>query len=421
MRILFLTNYYPPHALGGLEQSCQEVFEGLSARGHACRLLTSMHGTSNRALETEGVWRALYPEMDLRPLWNAVTFFTARKRREARNLKRLEVAVTDFKPDVIFIWGMWNLHRSLAVLAEGLLPGRVAYRFADYWPVLPGQYEQYWQHEPRSLLTILPKRILRWIALNLLARERPLAPLRFDHAMCVSAATRQKLLEAGVPISHARVIHTGLEPGKFSAAGRSYRTAPADPLTILYAGRVTEEKGVHTAIGALARIPAGNGAAVRLDIAGSGPPVYLSKLEELAARKGLDRNVRFLGRIPPEKMPELMRTRDAIVLPSIWPEPFARVVLEGMMSGMVVLATESGGTGEILIDSHNGLMFPAEDEDALAQQLERLRTDPAFGEKIARTAEKEAAEKFSHRAMLDAIEAFLAGAALEGAQESGAG
>ena len=44
MRILFLSNFYPPHAIGGYEQWCQEVADRLQARGHVVTVLTSRYG-----------------------------------------------------------------------------------------------------------------------------------------------------------------------------------------------------------------------------------------------------------------------------------------------------------------------------------------------------------------------------------------
>ena len=421
MRILFLTNYYPPHSLGGLERSCQDVLEALVKRDHACLLLTSMHGTGNRRSEEGRIRRWLYPEMDMRPIWNAVTFFTRRKQRETHNLVRLEETVAEFRPDVIFIWGMWNLHRSLAVLAERLLPGRVAYRFADYWPTLPSQHELYWRHEPRGRLTSLPKRLIRGIALSVLARERQEQPLRFDHVMCVSDATRQELLEAGVPVTHARVIHTGLDPESFSSDGRIFRSEPGDPLAVLYAGRLNPDKGVHTAVEALARLSGEQQRTIRLDIAGSGPVPYVKELKGLAERAGVADRVTFLGQVPPEEMPALLRARDILVVPSIWPEPFARVVLEGMMSGMVVVATANGGTSEILVDGHTGLFFPAADENALAERLEKLRDDPGLGKRLGQAAGETVGAQFSKTAMIEAIEAFLSEAARAPARAVGTG
>ena len=136
MRILFLTNFFLNHGSGGEEQSCLQVVEGLKQRGHTTLVLTSMHGTNNVPVEKDGIFRSLYLEMDLVPFRNSITFFTRRKARERHNLRCFERVLGQFEPDIIFIWGMWNLPRSLAASAEARFPDKVVYRFATYWPTL---------------------------------------------------------------------------------------------------------------------------------------------------------------------------------------------------------------------------------------------------------------------------------------------
>jgi glycosyltransferase involved in cell wall biosynthesis len=70
-------------------------------------------------------------------------------------------------------------------------------------------------------------------------------------------------------------------------------------------------------------------------------------------------------------MPGLLRKFDVLVLPSIWPEPFSRAVLEGLVSGLVVVATRSGGTPEIIVDGENGLLFTPNDPEELAKKIAR--------------------------------------------------
>src|SRR4030067_2083419 len=112
MRILFLTNYYLVHGSGGEQQSCLQVVEGLNQRGHATLVLTSMHDTNNVPVEADGISRSLYLEMDLVRWRHSLTFFTQRKAREKHNLQCFESVLEQFQPDIIFIWGMWNLPRS---------------------------------------------------------------------------------------------------------------------------------------------------------------------------------------------------------------------------------------------------------------------------------------------------------------------
>src|SRR5690349_13576801 len=200
MRVLFLTNFYMDGS-GGEEQSCQQVVGGLKQRGHSTLVLTSMHGSNNLPVEVDGVCRSLYLEMDLVPLRHSLTFFTQRKTREKHNLELFARVLQQFDPDIIFIWGMWNLPRSLAGLAENRYPHKVVYRFASYWPTLPSQHEFYWRALGRSWYSRIPKQFLGSVALAMLKKETQQTSLMFRQAICVSAATRKGLVEAGIPVS----------------------------------------------------------------------------------------------------------------------------------------------------------------------------------------------------------------------------
>ena len=208
MRILFLTNFYQVNA-GGEEQSCQQVVEGLAQRGHTTLVLTSMHGTNNVPVEAGGIHQALYLEMDLVPLRHSITFFTKRKAREKHNLQVFENVLQHFDPDIIFIWGMWNLHNSLPALAEARYPHKVVYRFATYWPTLPSQHEVYWRIPGRNWYSRFPKWVLGQFALAMLGAEVRQHPLIYEHAICVSATTRDILVKAGIPISNAQIVLHG--------------------------------------------------------------------------------------------------------------------------------------------------------------------------------------------------------------------
>ena len=172
MRLLNLTNFYPPHARGGYEEWCEEVTNALRARGHTVTVLTSrFRGTSVVGPDPPWVHRDLHLEMDLAPLRNAVRFFTVRQEQERANLDRLSAWVDAFDPECILVWGMWNLHRSLPALAERLRPNRVAYYFGDYWPALPSQYHAYWNGPARNWMTAAIKTPLRRTALQEMARD----------------------------------------------------------------------------------------------------------------------------------------------------------------------------------------------------------------------------------------------------------
>jgi glycosyltransferase involved in cell wall biosynthesis len=413
MRILFLINFYQVHGSGGEEESCRQVVEGLKQRGHTTLVLTSMHGFNNSSVEVDGIYRSLYLEMDLVPWRHSITFFTRRKAREKHNLQVLERVIQQFDPDIIFIWGMWNLPNSLPAFAEARYPHKVVYRFATYWPTLPSQHEFYWRTPGRSWYSWLPKRVLGHVALAMLAKDVQKHPLTFRHAICVSAASRDILVKAGIPISNARIIYTGLDINKYLDAEQNQRGHDERGLNLLYAGRLTSDKGIDTAIEAMIKLVFDQGhREIQLSLAGSGSVEYENHLRGLVNEAGLTGHVSFLGWVSPEEMPGLLRKFDVLLLPSIWPEPFSRAVLEGMISGSVVIATRTGGTPEIVLDGENGLLFTPGNSEDLAQKIARLVDDPELRRKLAEAGKQTIMERFTIARMMDDIESFLEAVAL---------
>jgi glycosyltransferase involved in cell wall biosynthesis len=212
-----------------------------------------------------------------------------------------------------------------------------------------------------------------------------------------------------VPVSHARIIYTGLDVERYKNGGEQRSLYHEDPnLNLLYAGRIYPEKGIDIVIEAMIKLVHGQGKRdLRLSLAGSGSTQYENHLHQLVNQAGLSDFVSFLGWVQPDEIPGLLRRFDVLLLPSIWPEPFARVVLEGMISGLVVVATPTGGTKEILRDGENGLLFAAGDAEDLAQKIVRLAADPGLRRRLALAGQQTVVERFPKTKMMDEIESYL--------------
>jgi glycosyltransferase involved in cell wall biosynthesis len=207
---------------------------------------------------------------------------------------------------------------------------------------------------------------------------------------------------------HARIVHTGLNVENYSNSERHHRDADDRGRNLLYAGRLVADKGIDTAIRAMAKLVFNRGQRdMRLSLAGSGSTDYENYLHSLVSQAGLTDYVSFLGWVSPEEMPELLRKFEVLLVPSIWPEPLARIVLEGMATGLVVLATPTGGTREILTDGENGLLFAPDDPEDLAQKIVRLADDSTLRRKLARAGRQTVAERFTVMKMLDEMESYL--------------
>jgi glycosyltransferase involved in cell wall biosynthesis len=408
MQLLFVTNFYPPASRGGYEQWCQEAAEGLRARGHEVVVLTSRHGRASLTQpDPEWIYRELHLEMELVSLRNGIQFFTSRSAREKENLAWLRRLMADFTPDAVLIWGMWNLPRSLAALAEALLPGRVAYYMGDYWPTLPSQYEYYWQSAPRNWATAAPKMVLGFLARRILALEkRP--NLQLAHVLFPTEFMRAEFNRRHISMGQTAVIYGAADTAPFVSANGSKRVHLDDFLTLLYVGRLTTEKGVHTAIEALGCLVHSRGLKqLKLIIVGSGEPDYEAHLYYLVQQQNLAPFVTFLGAQPKESLPELYHQADIFLFTSIWPEPFGRVLVEAMAAGIAVVGTTTGGAAEILTENENALTFAPGDAAGLANQIVRLVESPSLRQRLIAAGKQIALTRFDVCRMTEEIETYL--------------
>lgn len=349
--------------------------------------------------------RELNLEMEIASLRNAVQFFTARKQREEENLTLLQRTIETHQPDAILLWGMWNLSRSLPSLAERLMPGKVVYYVGDYWITLPDQFENYWNAPPRNFITGLPKGLLKPVAKHILAREEKPA-LQLEHALFPSAFMRDELKRRGVSPKNAQIVYGAIDTAPYLEYRD--RTQPNDRTSLLYVGRLTREKGVHTGIEAAARLVHTYGLKkLNLTIIGDGDPDYATHLRQLVDRMNLASFVTFMPAQPKEALPSLYHQSDILLFTSIWAEPFGRVIVEAMASGLAVVGTKVGGASEILVDGENALTFTSDDPESLSLQLKRLIESPALRERLAASGRETAINQFDIRRMTTEIESYL--------------
>jgi glycosyltransferase involved in cell wall biosynthesis len=175
----------------------------------------------------------------------------------------------------------------------------------------------------------------------------------------------------------------------------------------VYVGLLVPHKGVHTAIEALSLLPVETRERVQLTILGSGHPEYEQTLRRQVVETNLSEHVTFAHPIPRTDLPAFLARHHVLLLPSIWEEPLALIMQEGLASGLVVVGSATGGTREIIRDGENGLLFPAEDASRLAGHVARLARDASLWQALARRGQEEARCLFDLSRMVGDIEAYL--------------
>ncbi len=181
--------------------------------------------------------------------------------------------------------------------------------------------------------------------------------------------------------------------------------APAVPVRdgpgagFVFLGRLTPEKGVDTLLEAW-RGP--NNQAERLGtltIVGSGP-------SEAELRAMAPPGVHFLGDVPAEQVPALIRAARAVLIPSRWEEAAVpRVALEAYASGVAVISSDRGALPEGVVDDETGIVLPADDPAAWREATSRMGAD-GTDERLGRGALTLWRERYGPQAGLAALEAL---------------
>jgi len=210
-----------------------------------------------------------------------------------------------------------------------------------------------------------------------------------DAVACVSAGQAAKVVRSGVHADCVRVVHDSVDPSRFTgggAAGRAIMQAlfPTPRAVIIVGvGRQSPEKGFDQLVEA-ARLLVRDSDSVGIVLIGDGPDRPL--LEDRVRAAGLSGHVAFAGFRA--DIDRLLPGADILAQGS-FTEGLPNVVLEACAAGIPVVATDVGGTSEIIDEGVNGLLVPAGDPAALAAGLldlvrsaERRRSMGARGREL---------------------------------------
>ncbi|MCD6593524.1 glycosyltransferase family 4 protein [Candidatus Bathyarchaeota archaeon] len=194
------------------------------------------------------------------------------------------------------------------------------------------------------------------------------------------------------------VVPNGVDIELFESVEKN--TQPEKP-TILYVGRLAYRKGLQVLVRAMPFILKEFPNA-RLIIAGKG---YMDGfIRMLIKTLNLEGNVRMLGFIPDEKLPELYASSSLFVMPSLYCESFGITLLEAMASGRPVIASNVGGIPEVVKDGVTGLLFKRGDAEDLADKIIKVLSDRNLARSLASNAKELVKERYGWPVIADKME-----------------
>jgi glycosyltransferase involved in cell wall biosynthesis len=396
VRILVISNLFPPVVHGGYEMICADAVRALRER-HEVLVLTS---NSGEAVPPEsGVLR----ELDLLAPGKAGTLRAPLASvRAARTMRRL---LASFRPELVFVWNAAHIpHAALRIAETSGVP--VAYSLAEHW--FGGLYRS-----DQFMRTLQPgQRGLRglWARFARLANRHPLLRLELERRVPVSIMWISSALEREVPMPATaaplveRVVYPA--PPDPDLIASVERRAPTDPPTVAFLGRLERQKGPSVAYHAVAALRDRHGIDVQLKLAGRATPEKLRQLELLAQELGIEERVHLLGQLDRQRVGDLLAEASALVVPSTWEEPFGLVLIEAALARLPVVGSRSGGMPEALHEGDHALFFPIGDAGACASALARVITNAE--ETAARTLRAyEHAKTFTPARYAAELESFI--------------
>lgn len=374
MRILVITNMYPPHHFGGYELSCEDAVRRFREAGHVVSVLTSDIAVEGQPTpadeEAQGIWR------HLRIYWRDHALVTpplrGRLQVERSNQAALERALAAAQPDVISVWNMGALSLGLLTTMQARrLP--MVFVLADEWPTYAPYLDAWSRLFGGRGRRAIGRVVGRLTGLPTLLKDfsEQAACLFYSESMRQAAAERSSWT-----LPRTGVVYSGVDARDFPIAEED---DPIEPRPwrddLLFVGRIDERKGTDTALQALAVLPD-----ARLRVVGRGDEEHLAQLHRLAADLGVSDRVTFTV-VERDHLRAEYASADVLLFTSRY-EPFGIVPLEGMACDTPVIGTGAGGSGEYLVDEANCLRYPAGDADALAAAVRRLAANEQLRRRV---------------------------------------
>lgn len=374
MRILFLSDDFPPQSFGGAGISTYDLALGMKEAGHEVFVITTCrkeseagemeyHGLkiSRLASAYSGKWRS-YLSLYNPPI-----------------VKQVEVLLKKIKPEVVHInnvhfylsYHCFKLAKRYAPVVVFTARDVMSFNFAKL--DTKRYLENFEAHT--TWLDHLKQAKKRWNPFrNLLIRKY----LDYaDQIFAVSFALKKALEQNG--IKNVEVMHSGADVGRWQAGPEKVAQFRSkynleNKKVILFGGRLSRAKGGQPTLESIALL-AKNFPYIRLLVV-SRLDEFSNQIKEEAVRLGIEDKLIFMGWIEREEIKEVYACADIVLVPSLCFDAFPRIVLEAMASGKPVIGTCYGGASEVIIDGVTGYIINPFAISKLAEKISDLLKNP---------------------------------------------
>lgn len=422
MRILQVSNGYPPKEKGGIEEYVRTLSQELSKRHKVYVFAREWNHEGKNYRQRHWKDRKVQIYNVVNNVVSPPDFSLSYKNDQIDKL--FKELLIKLKPDIVHFHHLYTLSGNLPLIAKEL---KIPFIFTlhDYWYMCPcirlvtmdgkncsgnnpqcvmeyyknnpSEVVNIYKNSPLAIKKIIPVRLKREIKswLVKLFKKRKIATYemadslinrRSEHFLTVlnlskiliapSQFVKDKYKKFGISSKKIKVIPHGIETEKFTNVVKK----SSKKIRFGYLGTLFEFKGIHLLVDAFKSLNASNNAELAIygDINQS--PSYYRKLNKMA--KGM-KNITFHGSYNNNSLPEILSTIDIVVIPSIFPETFSLVAREAQASKTPIIAAKIGSLMEIVKDGYNGILFKPGNNIDLSEKIKMLIANKSIIKKMS--------------------------------------
>jgi glycosyltransferase involved in cell wall biosynthesis len=368
MRVLYVANNYPPHIIGGAELIAHRHAKALATLGIECCVFAGNHSGSSPPCSIS------------KDLFEGLTVFRialseAQTSYQRANFKNPQIdslfadALIELKPQVVHFHNLPGLSVDLIDIA----------RRAGCRTILT--VHDHWGFCHRQTLTRLDGSICRDFSacrsclphfIDLDGTDQPIEVRNeyvrqrltgLDWLLSPSSYLAGQYLAAGISPNNVGIIGYGIDLRLFSPERTMNNTSSLVQFGVAcYLG---EHKGIRVILDAVARLPPD--LPIRLTFAGKGP--LKDNIIAFIEQHPNGRLVSYAGDISPDSMSRFYNSMNVFISASVWPENQPLTIMESMASGLAIIATNCGGSPELVTHGRTGLLVEPAREDQLAHAM----------------------------------------------------
>jgi glycosyltransferase involved in cell wall biosynthesis len=390
VKLLHLTNAYPPFSTGLVEKQCALLVRELTVRNHVNRVLTSDVTLPNIVDHDPQVNRRLRLTSTAGPR-DFFRLLLAQRHNRRVLIEELEQLL----PDLVVVWSMTGLPHSLLWELQRRRP-RTVFAVLDGWPRhrLRDDPWYWWWAAPLPLDQKIFRRFLREMRLApAILRAHPAHrphSLRMRHGFFASRALRDSVRLAGYDVEGTEVLPYCL--------GRDELHAPPqrreDIRRLLWIGALDADHDPITAIQALQELRHQGEMRFSLDLFGRGDVTMESRIRDYVRGAQLAGAV-TIRQVSVDEVALLYPSYDIFLHTARQPDAFPLVLVRAMAARVPIIATPEGSANDVVRNGQNALTFRTADPTDCAEKILRLATDRALIDSITERGYREVLDMYS--------------------------